>query len=218
MRGRLGLPQDPRVRVIGQISRIIPSKGQGRLLTAARSVLAKEPETAFLICGYPQDPAYQAWLEREAVTLGIADRVRIIRYPGPIGDVWAAIDIHVHASLADSSPMAIAEGMALAKPAVVTRVGGIPELVEHGRTGLVVPAGDSEALAGALLRLLREPETARRLGTAAHERYRLRHRPESMARSLEEIFSRVAQGRERRRAEGGPAFAQRWRKPKDVPN
>jgi len=187
-----GLPEDPRVRVIGQISRLIPFKGHRMLLAAAREVLNQERDVAFLICGYRRDPAYQLELEREATSLGIANRVKFVSYPGPIGDVWAAIDIHVHASQIESSPIAIAEGMALARPAVVTGVGGIPELVEHERSGLVVPAGAPQALANALLVLLRYPETARRLGAAAHERYRNQHRPECMARALEDLFMSVA--------------------------
>src|SRR5262249_9169399 len=133
MRRQLGLPEDPRVRVVGQISRLLPFKGQRQILAAAPAVLARHPDTAFLLCGYPSDPAYRADLEREARALGIADRVRIVSYPGPVGDVWAAVDVHVHASLHESSPVAIAEGMALGKPAVVAAAGGVPELVDHDR-------------------------------------------------------------------------------------
>jgi glycosyltransferase involved in cell wall biosynthesis len=192
LRRRLALPEDPHVRIIGQISRLLPHKGQRQLLTAAQTVLAREPNAAFLLCGFARDPAYRAELEQQAAALGIADRVRLISYPGPQGDVWAAIDIHVHASLIESSPMAIAEGMSLGKPAVVAAAGGIPEIVEHEKTGLVVPTGQPGPLAEALLRMLREPEFARRMGQAARERYERFHRPEIMARSLEDLFEAAA--------------------------
>jgi glycosyltransferase involved in cell wall biosynthesis len=192
MRRRLGLPEDPRVRVVGQISRLLPDKGQRELLEAARLVLAREPAVAFLVCGYALDPAYRTELERRAEALGIADRVRLVSYPGPVADVWAAIDVHVHASLMESSPVAIAEGMALCKPAVLAAAGGVPELAEHERTALLVPPGEPGPLAEALLRLLGDAELARRLGQAAGERYERCHRPEVMARALEDLFEAVA--------------------------
>jgi glycosyltransferase involved in cell wall biosynthesis len=72
---------------------------------------------------------------------------------------------------------------------VATSVGGIPEMVEHEKTGLIVPPGDPDALAQALLRLLREPEMAQRLGKAARNRYQKRYRPEVMTRKLESLFT-----------------------------
>src|SRR5207247_1743863 len=119
---------------------------------------------------------------------GIGDRVIIAHYPGPIGDVWSVIDLHVHSSLYDSLPIAVQEGMSLGKPAIVTSVGGIPDMVENERTGLVVPPGDSEALGAAILRLLRDQPTAERLGQAAAQRYEERYRPEVMTRAIEDLF------------------------------
>jgi glycosyltransferase involved in cell wall biosynthesis len=189
MRNLLGLPEDPRVRVIGQVSRLIPIKGHTVFLAAARLVLDQEPDTAFLLVGYDgAADSYKRCLARQAANLGIADRVRIVGYPDSIGDVWKAIDIHGHASLVDSLPSAIIEGMSLGKPAVVTSVGGIPEMVENDRTGLLVPPGDPKALSKALLRLLREPETAKRLGEEAKRRYEELYRPELVTRRLEHLF------------------------------
>src|SRR5690606_25550531 len=106
MRRELGLPADPSVRVIAQISRLIPYKGHRILLDAARIVHDAEPATAFLICGYAHVPGYREELEHHAHALGIDGHVRIVSYPGPIADVWRAVDIHAHASLYDSSPIA----------------------------------------------------------------------------------------------------------------
>jgi glycosyltransferase involved in cell wall biosynthesis len=189
MRRLLGLPEDPNVRVIGQVSRLIPIKGHKVLLAAARLVLDQEPDTAFLLVGYDEAAgSYKRCLEQEADNLGIANRVRIVSYPGYIGDVWKVIDIHAHASLVDSLPSTLIEGMSLGKPAVVTSVGGIPEVVENDKTGLLVPPGDPKALSTALLRLLREPETARRLGEDAKKRYEELFRPEIVTRKLENLF------------------------------
>ncbi len=189
MRRELDIPLDAGVRVVGQVSRLIPYKGQRVLLQAARTVLAEAPNTYFVLTGYAgEDPPYVETLKQDARDLGIADRVRIVSWPGAIGDVWTIVDIHAHASIQDSLPVAIAEGMSLGKPAVVTNVGGVEEMVTHEQTGLVVPMRNPGALAAGILRLLREPETAVRLGAEAQRRYDQRYRPEAMARALEALF------------------------------
>jgi glycosyltransferase involved in cell wall biosynthesis len=196
MRRLLGLPDDPDIRVIGQVSRLVPFKGHRVLLRAARTVVDAEPRTRFLFVGFerPGD-SYRQVLETEIAALGLGEHVRIVSYPGPVAEVWSAIDVHVHASLFDSLPNAIIEGMSLARPAVVTSVGGVPEIAEDQRTALVVPPGDAAALAGALLRLLREPHTAARLGAAARQRYERGFRPEVMTARLEQLFVDVLGGR-----------------------
>jgi glycosyltransferase involved in cell wall biosynthesis len=182
------LSEDPRLRVLGQVSRLVPYKGHGVLLEAARQVLEKEPATAFLLCGYAQPLQYLEQLRRKAVELGIADRVRIRGYPGPIADVWGAIDVHVHASLLDSSPIAIYESMSLGLPAVVSDVGGIGELVRDAQTALVVPPGNVPALAEAMLQVLRNPDLARSLGSRAQERFNSHFQAAVMTRNLEDLF------------------------------
>ena len=197
MRRALGIPES--ARVIGQIARIIEYKGQLPLIRAAARVMRESPDVWLLLCGYAYGGDYAATLEREARELGIADRVRILPWPGMIADVWRAVDVHAHASLLDSSPIAIHESMALGLPAVVSSAGGIPELVEHEVTGLVVPPNDVVALAGALRRLLSEPHTCARLGEAARRRYLARHRPEQMTRAIEALildrYARATGGR-----------------------
>jgi glycosyltransferase involved in cell wall biosynthesis len=193
MRRFLDLPTDPNVQIVGQISTLFPFKGHMVLIEAARMILQNRPNTAFLLVGYARDDAgYRDRLLNRASELGIADRVRIIGYPGPIGDVWQAIDVHAHPTLSDSLPNAIIEGMSLQKPAIVTDIGGISTLVDHGRTGLVVAAGDAQALAAGLLRLLSDDEFARRMARAARERYEETYTPRHMTDQLQRIFCELA--------------------------
>ncbi|MDQ2843783.1 MAG: glycosyltransferase [Acidobacteriota bacterium] len=192
MRRLLGLPEDPQIRVIGMVGRLIEYKGHEVLLRAARTVLQREPNTAFLAVGYPRTESYKRSLLRQAQELGIAERFIITEYPGEIADVWNAIDIHAHASLFDSLPISIAESMSLGKPAVVTSAGGIPEIVQNGYTGIIVAPGDPDALAAALLVVLRQPALAERLGRNARSRYEQYYRPEIMARKMEEFFLNMA--------------------------
>lgn len=152
-------------------------------------MLRKRPDAFFLIVGYnTRDPFYGKKLEDAAKQFGITDHVRITAYPGPIADVWSAIDIHVHASLFDSLPNAIIEGMSLGKPAVVTAVGGIPEAVEHGVSGLLIPPGDASALAEALLRFLCNPELARACGVEARKNHSRYYGAETIVRQIESCF------------------------------
>jgi glycosyltransferase involved in cell wall biosynthesis len=190
---RFGIPPGTRAIILGQVAGLVPFKGQAVFLDAAKQVLDAGCDVYVLCVGYGRlGPAYPEELRRQAERLGIAPRVRIQSYPGNIADVWSAIDVHVHASSIDSLPNAIIEGMSLAKPAVVSAVGAIPDHVEDGRTGLLVPPGDASALAAALLRLLRDPGLAAHLGQAARHRYQERFTPEITIRRLEACFEELA--------------------------
>ena len=196
VRRSLAIPCGAHVRVVAQIGGLVPYKGYGVLLHAARLILAARRDVYFLLVGFERPGGgYAAHLQREAAALGVAAHTRIVSYPGPIGDIWSIVDVHAHATLFDSLPNAILEGMALAKPAVVTAVGGIPDAVEHGRTGLVVRPDCPDDLAAALLRLLDDPDRARRLAEAAHDRYRDEYRPDVMTGRLEALLESLARAR-----------------------
>jgi glycosyltransferase involved in cell wall biosynthesis len=196
MRELLGLP--PTGRVVGQVARMIPRKGYDVLIRSARLVVDREPDTVFLLCGFAEDPEYRRSLQALAASLALEDNVRITSHQGPIGDVLGAIDVFAHLSTFDSSPIAVHEAMSAGLPAVVSGVGGTPELVDHGSTGLLVPPGDPQAAAAGLLRLLHDQDLARRLGRGALERYQRRHRPETMALAHEGLYRELLQARRHR--------------------
>jgi len=196
-----GIPEDTRATIVGQVAGLVPYKGQAALLQAAGRAISRGHDLYVLCVGDERmGPAYPRDLRRQAESLGIADRVRIRGYPGSIADVWNVIDIHVHASSIDSLPNAVLEGMSLGKPAVVSAVGAIPDHVDHGRTGLVVPPNDPAALADALLRVLGDAALARRLGQGAYERYLERFTPEVTTRRIEAVFERTIEAHRARRA------------------
>ena len=128
----------------------------------------------------------------------LAVRVRDERLPvdllGPATPAGVAGELH-RASVAvlpalwwENGPMAVLEAAGAGVPVVATAMGGIPELVEDGRTGMLVPAGDSLALAGALTALLTDPGRARRVGAAARDRVRTRHDPQAHLAVLEAAY------------------------------
>jgi glycosyltransferase involved in cell wall biosynthesis len=195
VRRRLGIPEE--APLVGQVANFHSYKGYRVLLDAIPIILARHPDTWFLFCGFSrfcgslrEDDPHIAELRERARLLRVDHRLVITTYLGNIGDVWDAIDVHAHASTRDSSPIAIHESMARGRPAVVTSVGGIPELVSDGVSALVVPPQDAEALARGVAALLEDPGRARRLGMAARARYESYHRPETMARAIEDLMSR----------------------------
>ena len=167
-RKRFAIPEDR--ELITQVSWIIPEKGVADLLDAAMLVLARRPQTHFAIVGRG---ACEAEYKRHAADLGIADAVT---WTGLVGNpmeegVYAAADVFCLPSCwQEAFGWVIAEAMAFEKPVVATRVGGIPEVVEDGVTGLLVPPRDPEALAEALLRLLDDAELRGRMGAAGRRR------------------------------------------------
>jgi glycosyltransferase involved in cell wall biosynthesis len=199
--GEFGIPRDRGATILGQVAGLVPFKGQAVFLEAAKRIIGAGRDVYALCVGYErQGPAYPLQLRRQAEELGISDRVRIQGYSGNIADVWSVIDVHVHASSIDSLPNAIIEGMSLGKPAVVSAVGAIPDHVENGRTGLIVPPDDPEALARALSRVLEDDRLAERLGQAAYERYLERFTPEVTTRQIERCFETMVEANGTRRA------------------
>jgi glycosyltransferase involved in cell wall biosynthesis len=206
MREILDLPRAPEVKIVGQVATLLRFKGFAVLLEAAALVLARAPDTAFLFCGFDREPGFRDELLARAKELGIADRVRILGYPGPIGDIWEVVDVHAHATFFDSAPQTLVESMSLSKPAVVTAVGGIPAMVEDGVSALMVPPGKPEVFADALLRVLEDPALGARLGEGARQRYERLYRAENMVRAIEDLFVELveAKAREGKRRRGIP--------------
>jgi glycosyltransferase involved in cell wall biosynthesis len=188
MRRHFGLPEDPRIRVVGSVCRMIEGKGYPTLIAAARRVLDTDPDVAFLFCGYSEDPQFRRELIEMADEAGLGERVVFTSHPGPVGDALAALDVYVRASVEDSSPIGVHEAMSVGLPIVVTRVGGVDELVEDEQTALMVPPNDPEATARAILRLLGDPALVERLSHNGIARYRERHTADRMARAHEELF------------------------------
>lgn len=160
---RAGIGLQREAFVVGTVGRLSEQKGHSILLAAARSVLAELPEAVFLIVGYGP---LRRRLERRAEKLGIGPKVRFLEYRSDIPRLLAAMDVFVLPSLWEGMSNAILEAMAAGKPVVATAVDGNVEQVVHGETGFLVPAGDAEALADALLQLAHDRRTAQAMGEA----------------------------------------------------
>lgn len=137
-------------------------------LDAFALVRREFPDAQLVVAG---DGSERAALEARAETLGVGDAVEFLGRvrPDQMGELYDQADIYLNSPNIDNMPGSIIEAYATGVPVVTTDAGGIPYIVRHEETGLMVPAGDSEAMAAAALRLLREPGLAARLAATARQ-------------------------------------------------
>jgi teichuronic acid biosynthesis glycosyltransferase TuaC len=189
-RARLGVPEGR--PVVSYVGKLVPRKGVDTLIEAM-GLLARRPQGAPLLVAAGIGELRPA-LERRATELGVAERVRFVgKVPhDEVGWWMAAGDLFVLPSLSEGLPTVVCEAMNCGRPVVATAVDGTPEIVRDGETGLLVPPGDPEALAGALARVLDDPALAGRMGEAALRIGRERYTWEANARRMTEIYEALA--------------------------
>ena len=129
-------------------------------------------------------------VERAVATMGLADRVRVHGWVEPRrrDELLARAGIFVLPSHAEGLPMGVLEAMAAGCPVIASAVGGIPDVIEDGVNGLLIPAGDTQALAAAMRRLIDDPDFARKLGGAARATIAARYTTEPMLERLEQVY------------------------------
>jgi glycosyltransferase involved in cell wall biosynthesis len=149
--------------VAGVIARLTEQKGHSFLFDA----LAKEPALAELRLIVIGDGPLRASLERQVAALGLSPRVSFLGSRRDLGDLLSVMDIFVLPSLWEGLPLSMVLAMGAGLPVVTTSVAGIPEVVRDGQSGLLVPPGDSAALAAALTRLVQSSDTREALGATA---------------------------------------------------
>jgi glycosyltransferase involved in cell wall biosynthesis len=178
-------PQDP---VVGILAGLTPVKDHETFLRAARLVADEVPRARFLIIG---DGPNRDRLEALSAELGIATNVRFLGLRNDIPRLLRAIDVFALTSTTECFPMAVLESMASGRPVVCTAVGGIPEMVNEGETGYLVPPKEPQQLAARLVRLLSDPHTARRMGRFGRARvendFTLAHSVETTQRAIEDV-------------------------------
>jgi glycosyltransferase involved in cell wall biosynthesis len=153
--------------VVGILGSLRPEKDHANFLRAARLVIDEMPQTRFLVVG---DGERRPHLEKLCSELGLTSHVCFAGARSDVGRILCAVDVFTLTSTTECLPMALLEAMACARPAVCTAVGGVGEVLEHGHTGYLVPPGNPAQLAAQIIRLLAEPDTARRMGRAGRRR------------------------------------------------
>lgn len=195
VRGELGVSGD--APVIAMVARVNRLKGVEYFLEAAAAVASVFPDARFLVVGdavvVKDDVAapnsnYRRELEEQIRRLGLERRVVFTGFRLDVPELLSEVTASVHPSLSEGLPNAVLESMAAGVPVVATRIGGTPEAIEDGVTGLLVPPGDSAALARAMCRLLEDRELAARLGQAARRRVSECFSLERMVRETERLY------------------------------
>jgi len=175
----------PSAPIVGVVGRLEPEKGHPTLLDAWPRVLAEVPEAYLLVVG--EGSRLEA-LQEQARALGISSKVVFTGRRDDVPAVTAALDVAVLPSYREAQGLTILEAMALSRPVVASNVGGIPEMVEDGVTGLLVPPHQPEPLAEAIVRLLRDHPLADTLARAGHDLVHRRFCVEAMVHAIEDLY------------------------------
>jgi glycosyltransferase involved in cell wall biosynthesis len=175
--------------VVGIVGRLVPIKDHDTFLRAAAIVARDRPDVRFVVAG---DGTERPRLERLAAEL-LGDRARFLGWVDDLPALYAAMDVVVLTSRNEGTPVALIEAHAANRPVVATRVGGVPDVVEDGRTGLLAPPGDAAAVAAAISSVLDAPNLARTLarrGREASARFSL----DRLADDLAELYAALLEG------------------------
>ena len=178
-------PPSPHVLLPG---RLMPAKGQETLLRAAPAILARYPSTRFVLLG-ADDGGEAARLRAMARELGIDDALELRPWTDDPRPIFEAAEVVTLPSRAEGFGRVLIEAACLEKPVVASRVGGIPEVVVDGETGLLVAPDDPSALADALGRLLGDPGLRAKLGAAARRRVTERFSAARHVAAVERVYT-----------------------------
>ncbi len=197
MRRRLGIADD--APLIGCIARLMRWKGQGTLLEAFAEVRRVVPNAQLVLAGLSADSApdgvgdYRDYLLRRTTALGLEGAVSLPGFlpPHEMPAFYGALDFVAHPSIEEPFGLAIVEAMACERPVVAIDRGGVPEIITSGTDGLLVPAEQPSAMARAIVSLVRDQETARRLAARGRARVLERFTPDRQAAAMLDVYRRV---------------------------
>jgi len=175
--------------IVGNVAALVGHKGQKHLIEAARLVLPKVPDARFVIAG---EGELRPALERQIKDHRLEKHVWLAGFRPDVLSLHKAFDIFVMSSVTEGLGTSLLDAMAAAKPIVATRTGGIPEVVVDGETGILVPPRDDDALADAIVRLLKDADLRRGMGEAGRARARALFSTERMVQNTLNVYQHVS--------------------------
>ena len=175
--------------VVGNVAALVPHKGQRHLIEAAHLVIQQMPDVRFLILG---EGELRETLERHVREHRLEKHVFLPGFRTDVLGCMKSFDLFVMSSVTEGLGTALLDAMACGKAVVATRTGGIPEVVEDGVTGRLVPPRDHTAMAQAILAVLADDDQRRRMGEAGLARLQTRFTVERMVAETAAVYARVA--------------------------
>jgi glycosyltransferase involved in cell wall biosynthesis len=181
---RASLGVSPDDCLVVTVARLLAAKGIGDLIQAAY-LLHEQPRLRFAVVGDGPDRSHFTTL---AASLGVTSSVSLLGYRHDVAQLLQVADLFVLPSHSEGTPLSILEAMAARCAVVATDVGGIPEIVEDGQTGYLIPARHAEAIAGAVAHLAADPARRRALGEAGRQRVEAHFTQERMLTKLSSLY------------------------------
>ena len=190
-RSQHAVPQDALVYTC--VAGLRPIKNHRLLLQAFAEAVQRLPDALLLLVGPPDrlNPSYAESLKALAQELGLGQRVRFLGSRSDVPDILRASDVFVLSSDYEGNPLSVLEAMAAGLPVISTAVGGVPELVQDGATGLLVTAGDADALAEAIMQMGRDPMRRAVMGDAARQTALQRFDVRVMSRAYAALYQQL---------------------------
>ena len=182
-----GLGLDKGTIVVGTVGWLLPIKGPMHLFNALKLVWQKFPNVNLVYVGQGEEGTR---IRHEADRLGFTNRIHFLGWRDDVENLLPLLNIFVLPSLNEGMGRVIVEAMAAGLPVVASDTGGIPDLVVHGKTGFLFPPGDERALADSIVRLIEDPDLAKRMGDAGRERCH-RFSLQSMLDKLDRLYQEV---------------------------
>lgn len=189
LRQRFGIAGE--TPLVGYVGRFSPEKGPEVFLRAALLLATLAPEARCVMVG---DGPMAGEIEAAVARFGLQERVHLAGTCRDMPAVYREFDVLVSSSHSEAMPLAVMEAMASGVPVVATKAGGVPDLVEQGRTGWIVGLRDHEGLAGQVAHILRTPGEVQRMGTHARERVLERHALADSVEATGALLARLAAG------------------------
>ena len=183
--------------LVGNVGRVVPWKGLHVLIKSMQPIFKEVEKTKFLIVGDEyvnernRQSSYMMELKDLTRKLGITDKVIFTGFRADVSNVLSAIDIFVSSSINDPNPRAILEAMYMGCTVVGTRSGGVPEMIEDGKSGILVPPDDPESMTKAIKMLIENAALRAGMGQAAKKRVEDRFTIDITQRNIEEVYEEL---------------------------
>ncbi len=172
-------------KIIGTVSRLSKEKDQKTLIDAVKIVSKNRNDIRFLFVG---DGPMRNELEEYSIKNGLKECVTFLGFKKDVAESLKNIDIFVLSSLTEGISVSLLESMAAGKPAIVTNVGGNPEIVVDGETGILVPSKDPQKMAESIMKIIQNPDLAKKMGRAGRKRVEGKFSLQRMVREYEQIY------------------------------